>query len=834
MLEKLKKFINRNKIVEVPLEFTIDVDINNKHIIQPYVKINGEKIKVPEINKIWDYGSTFKLNDITYTITKESIETLLSIRSLNPNIDYEGRLISDVCPPVLKHLRTKPQVEESTRSKELKISDKPLKPKAKINFKPGKGLVVKTGLSIDKKQDLISPQQLKPTIDTNWVQHKKTFYPYPAKEVPLVNKWLLTQYRTVPLDGIPEFFLRDLVLLKTKFEAVLNEEAKMIDIVKDPFKPEVYIDANEKGWLDFKVEYRVGRFKLPHNLFQNKNDKFIQANKNSWVQLDKKAIQKTDKQLQELGITKLPQGYRLDVARFASIEEFIDKIGGRKVTTADYRQFLNELTGFSANENFKLPPDIEKHYISEGIDLRPYQRSGIHWLTWLKKYHLHGILADDMGLGKTIQTIANIQLAYRNEEIRKHSLIICPKSVVRHWTNEITRCYPEAVIYEYIGSNRKRRLFQNKEPILFVSTYTTIKNDIELICNVPFYFLVLDESTKIKNPAAKRTQAIKKINSAYRIALSGTPIENRPAEMWSVFDFLMKGHLGKQRKFIDYYERPISKGDQERTRQLSTKISPFLLRRLKEDVATDLPDKIPMNEWVELTEEQKALYGQIQDRYITGVRDDLEQGRSVNYTKSILPAITKLKQVCDHPALITGVKEPIMGRSNKFDLVIEKINEICEKEEQVVLFSHFLGTLNLFESAFNNNGINYIRIDGSTSISNRQNLIDRFNQTHVDTALCSIKACGHGINLTAANHVIHVDRWWNPAVEDQATDRVHRIGQDKIVYVYKISTQGTLEEKIAKILERKRKISDEIIGPATSRGLDWSREELLEILKPLE
>ncbi|MCK5560073.1 MAG: DEAD/DEAH box helicase, partial [Thermoplasmata archaeon] len=820
MFEKLKKYLNKNKVIEVPLEFTLDLNKDNKHIIQLYVNIDGQKIKVPNINKIWDYGSTFKINDITYTLSKDSIETILSIRSVNPQIDGEGRIVSDVCPPVLQYLRKKPQVKESPRSEELKTSDKPLKPTAKINYDPGKRINVETGLSTGPTQKLLSPHQLLPTSEKGWVRHEKTFYQLPSAEDPTVKKWLSTKYTTVPLNGIPEFFLRDLVLLKTKFEAVLNEDAKMIDIVKEPFRPEVYIDANEKGWLDFKVTYQIGKYKIPHGLFKNKEDKFVQFNKYVWVKHDKKMIQKTDKQLQELGITKIPQGYRLDVAQFASLEEFIKSIGGRKQTTTDYRQFLNELTGFSANENFKLPPDIENQYISEGIQLRPYQRSGIHWLTWLKKYHLHGILADDMGLGKTIQTIANIQLAYRTEKIRKHSLIICPKSVIRHWTNEIARCYPKADTYEFIGTNRNRRYFKSQDPIIFISTYATVVNDIDLISNVPLYFVVLDESTNIKNPAAKRTQAIKKINSAYRIALSGTPIENRPAEIWSVFDFLMKGHLGKQRKFIDYYEKPISKGDKERTNQLSTKISPFLLRRLKENVATDLPDKIPMNEWVELTEEQKALYGQIQDKYVNNVRDDLEQGRSVNYTKSILPAITKLKQVCDHPALITKIMEPIMGRSNKFDLVIEKISKICEKDEQVVLFSHFLGTLDLFESVFNNNGVNYIRIDGSTR--NRQDLIDRFNRTHIDTALCSIKACGHGINLTAANHVIHVDRWWNPAVEDQATDRVHRIGQDKIVYVYKISTQGTLEEKIAKILERKRKISDDIIGPATSRGLDWS------------
>ena len=309
-------------------------------------------------------------------------------------------------------------------------------------------------------------------------------------------------------------------------------------------------------------------------------------------------------------------------------------------------------------------------------------------------------------------------------------------------------------------------------------------------------------------------------------------MENRPAELWSIFDFLMKGHLGTYEGFMTRYEKPIMDGHQDSSAGLAKRIRPFILRRLKEDVAKDLPEKTEMEEWCGLTDEQKALYGQIQDTAVAPVRKALEEGRYVNYATSILPILTKLKQVCDHPALVTGKKQPILGRSEKFDLVVDKLSEFQEDEENTVLFTHFLGTLDLFQEHLDDQGTQYIRIDGSTR--DRQGLVDRFNMGKTPVALCSIMACCHGINLLGGNHVVHVDRWWNPAIEDQATDRVHRIGQTKTVYVHKILTEGTLEEKIAALLEKKRGISDRVVGAATLGEMRWTREELLNILAPLQ
>lgn len=403
--------------------------------------------------------------------------------------------------------------------------------------------------------------------------------------------------------------------------------------------------------------------------------------------------------------------------------------------------------------------------------------------------------------------------------------------MLHHWEREIERFFPQANIYRYHGSRRRRSLLQAPEPIVFISTYAIAVNDLDYLSEVPFFYLILDEATYIKNPSARRTKAVKALNATHRLALSGTPVENRPAELWSLFAFLMRGHLGKLKTFSDLFERKITGGDEEALQKLGQRIGPFLLRRKKEEVAKDLPEKIELDEWCRLTVEQRQLYGGLQGR-MKQVSEALRRGEEVNYTTNILPILSKLKQICNHPVLVLGENGVIYGRSQKFDWIARKIDEIHAKNEQVVVFSHFLKMLDLLEKALRQKQISYMRIDGSTS--NRRSRIDRFNAGEDRVALCSIMAAGYGINLTSGNHVIHADRWWNPAVEDQATDRVHRIGQDKTVYVYRILVEGTLEERIDQLLTSKRGMADQIIGAAKRRVRRWTREELLALLKPLD
>ncbi len=289
--------------------------------------------------------------------------------------------------------------------------------------------------------------------------------------------------------------------------------------------------------------------------------------------------------------------------------------------------------------------------------------------------------------------------------------------------------------------------------------------------------------------------------------------------------------LGRYGTFQRKFETPILEGRKSAAERLGERVGPFLLRRRKEKVAKDLPDKVPMDEWVDLTDEQRALYVAIQNREAEPARRSLAEGAQINYP-GILAILTKLKQVCDHPALVTDEFQPIEGRSEKFDRIMELIEEVVDGEELVVLFTQWLDVLNLFEQALRSRRIRWIRLDGSVPMAARDDRIERFSEGGAEVALCSLHAVSHGVNLQAANHVIHVDRWWNPAIEDQATDRLHRIGQKKTVFVHRVQASDTLEEKIAELQERKRGLSDRIMQ-AADRPLKWTREELLELLKPL-
>ena len=828
IIDRIIQFLFGVSTKEAQLEFLVDIN-EDRHIIEMYLGTSEGKIKLVNPQKVWNYGSMIKIGNKQYTISQSSFETLQAIRMRNPKVLPDGRLILDMYPPILKYLRKKENVEEKEASKRVKIYDSPSYA-AEIDFNPNSGLLVKTGYKDPETSQFIPYKELE-SIGGGYSKRGDSYFHTPIEKDPEIKKWSDVEWKNIPLDNIPEFFKRDLVILRSKFDAVLTDQAALIKVINTKPTSVVKVSSAEPGWLDFKIDYKTSNWFLPHHLIVDTIKTHKQVNENTWVKIDKQKVKNVQTELDNLDVNQTDRGYRANTYRFMSLDDFINKIGGKRELSTEYQHFLDQVKGFKSKTTYKLPQRIEKDLLNSGIKLRPYQRSGIHWLNWLTSHYLHGILADDMGLGKTIQTIAVMRIRYEASGSMSHSLVISPKSVIRHWHREIKRVFPQISIHEYQGVNRNKQLLYSPKMRIFLTSYDMVTRDIEILKTIPFLFVVLDEGTKIKNPETKRTIAVKQLNAAHRISLSGTPIENRPAELWSIFDFLMKGHLGTYRTFISRFEKPILNGDLSSTVELAKRIQPFTLRRLKEDVAKDLPEKIQMDEWCSLTKEQKNLYSQIQNLGIKPIRDALQKGETVNYRISIFPLITKLKQVCDHPALITGQIEPLLGRSEKFDLVINKINEYKAKKENIVLFSHFLGTLDLFEKYFNNEGIKFIRIDGSTQ--KRQSLIDRFNKGRVSVALCSIIACCHGINLTNANHIIHVDRWWNPAIEDQATDRVHRIGQTKTVYVHKILTMGTLEEKIATLLERKRKISDKIINATTMGEMKWTKKQLLKILEPL-
>lgn len=836
MFDIIRKIFTRTKNEPLELRFEMDVDEQGKHIVTILKCLNNHLEIVDDIEQLLtiNYYEEIEENNQTtlYYLSETDRQKILSLKSLNPEITKDGNLSFEIEPPVLNYLRKK-NISETEQSKEVVVLEKEIKPTANVSFEKADGVTVDFGYRVDEDEPVKTLDEVKVTKDGRYARIGNKFVPL-ARTSDKAKKLLERKSVKYNLSQIPEFFQRDLVMIQDQFEAVLTDLAGKVQIITDPMKPKVSVKKDSQGWLDFDVKYSSANYELPKELVMQaveNNEEFIQIDPVTWVKVDQQAIETTRDKLEELEASLKEDGYRIPASEFASLEEFIDAIGGTRAVDEAYKEFLEQLSGFDADTNYRLIEKFEKHLAETELILRPYQRAGIHWLEWLRQNQLHGILADDMGLGKTIQALSVLRLAYEETGSKQHTLVIAPKSVLLHWEREIQKVFGFFRTYVYHGTNRKQRFFNSSLPYIFITTYGTVLRDAEELAKVPFLYLILDEASKIKNPDAKRSQAIKSLNARHRIALSGTPVENRPSELWSLFDFLMKGHLGRYGTFRNVFESSIMMGNIDASQSLGRRIKPFLLRRKKEDVAADLPPKIIIPEWVNLTDEQRDLYAGMQDQ-VKKITVALKRGDNVNYTTTILPVITKLKQICDHPALVTGKMTPIMGRSEKFDAVIEKIEDILDNGEKVIVFSHFLDMLSLIENIIVDKNIPYIRIDGSTN--NRQALIDEFNNGSSKIALLSLMAASYGINLTAANHVIHVDRWWNPAVEDQATDRAHRIGQTRTVFVYHISIQGTLEEKIDRLLEKKRDMADQIVDAAISGEHKWSRDDLMEILKPLD
>lgn len=828
----LDSFFSKTEVRTLPIAFSLDVTEEDEHRITVGFQINQAQYPVDSLDRFLAYGFALDQGGIRWSLSEDDRQKLASLKASGAFHEGQGVYSTPILPPVLQYLRQHQNVHETDKSRELEVLRKPPEQTVSVDFDVDEGMTVERVLALEGGA-MVLEEDAKITPDGGYWRIGKTFAPVSEKSSKLIDS-ILPHYKSrIPLADVPEFFQRDLVMLRTNFKAILSEEAARIQILDEEFHPLIKVSHNGEGWLEFDLSYRVGNYELPADLIRSARDQYVTFDPYTFIRKDEKTIQKTERELEELKPVITEAGMRVPVERFASLDEFINRIGGSAELNAAYQEFLDQLTGFEASMEYQLPEAIEDRIADKGFILRPYQRAGIHWLNWLKDHHLHGVLADDMGLGKTLQSLIVLRQAYEETESDLHSLILCPRAVLRHWSRELQKVYPGIRNIEYSGSARRSSLLKQRGPVVFISTYTTMMYDIEPISQIPFFYLILDEATKIKNPATRRSKAVKRINAAHRLTLTGTPVENRPQELWSQFDFLMKGHLGRYGTFERLFANPILAGDVQASTELGKKIKPFVMRRTKEEVAQDLPGKLELDEWCSLTDEQADLYSKMLEEYAPVIRDELQEGKHVSRI-SILPLLMRLKQLCDHPSIITGEVEPVLGRSEKFDLAVDRIQDIRHQGEQVVLFSHFLSMLDLFEIELSRRNISYIRLDGSSSNNQRDFLIEQFNKKTKTAALCSLTSMGYGVNLQTANHVIHVDRWWNPAVEDQATDRVHRIGQDKQVYVYRMIVQGTLEEKIDQLQDRKREIAGDIIGAATTDGLRWTREELLEILKPLE
>ena len=458
-------------------------------------------------------------------------------------------------------------------------------------------------------------------------------------------------------------------------------------------------------------------------------------------------------------------------------------------------------------------------------ELRPYQQRGTGWLAFLGRLGLGACLADDMGLGKTAQLIA----ALLADPVDGATLVVCPVSVLGNWERELARFAPSLDVHTHHGPDRASRAFAGHEVVL--TTYSLVARDVAELAEVDWGRLVLDEAQQIKNPAAAQTKAVGQLRARRRIALTGTPVENRLSELWSIMQVLNPGLLGSARSFRERFALPIERdNDSEATELLRRATGPFVLRRLKTDrsIITDLPDKIETVDRCPLTREQATLYQAVVDDLLA----DADEAEGMSRRGLVLAGLLRLKQVCNHPAHFQADGSPLRGRSGKLTRTEELLEEILEEGDRVLCFTQFKAWGELLAPYLQRRfGTEALWLHGGVRRPARDEMVRRFeDRDGPQLFLISLKAGGTGLNLTAASHVIHLDRWWNPAVEDQATDRAYRIGQRRTVQVHKLVTLGTVEERIDEMITRKRDLAQRVVGTGEAWLSELSTDELRDLI----
>ncbi len=480
---------------------------------------------------------------------------------------------------------------------------------------------------------------------------------------------------------------------------------------------------------------------------------------------------------------------------------------------------------FEKRERLKGFKDIKPQPIPRGFtgELRPYQKAGLDWLHFLKEYGFGGILADDMGLGKTIQVLAFLQSQRERAKDSNAALLVVPKSLLTNWQRESARFTPNLRFLEYMGNFRDKDVTKFKDHDVILTTYGTMLRDIEILREYRFSYAILDESQAIKNPLAQSAKAARLLNAEHRLCMTGTPVENNTFELWSQFAFTNPGLLGSMDYFKREFASPIeSKQDESTAKLLKRMIYPFIMRRTKVQVAPELPPRTERIIFTDLEPAQRKIYNHARDYYRAQLLGMIDEGGMNDARMKILEGLLRLRQICIHPALV----EPTYNKvAAKFEILLETLETLQAEGHKALVFSQFVQTLKLLETEMKKMGLSYTYLDGQTN--NRQERVDTFqNDPSISFFLISLKAGGVGLNLTAADYVLHLDPWWNPAVEMQAADRTHRIGQEKPVFIYKFIARETVEEKILELQTRKRKLVDQLISAEGSFFKSLTRDDV--------
>lgn len=569
---------------------------------------------------------------------------------------------------------------------------------------------------------------------------------------------------------------------------------------------------------------------LAHILVKyDRHKKYIRLKNGDFLTLSDGGIQELAELAQDLQLSEssLKNG-KVTVPKYRAM--YLDAVlkNGGQLTVEKDRSFKSIVRNMKTIEDSDYEAPLSLKPVMRG-----YQKAGFLWLKTLRENGFGGILADDMGLGKTLQVISLLLMEQHEwkcgEKECRRSLIVCPASLIYNWKKEIERFAPEldAVIITGGVAEREAIIKATKGGQILITSYDLLKRDVEVYKDIVFAIQVIDEAQYIKNAGTQAAKGVKQITAAFKLALTGTPIENRLSELWSIFDYLMPGFLYAYKKFREEIETPIvANKDEEKMDRLKKMIRPFILRRLKADVLKDLPEKMEENLFAKIEGEQLELY----DAHVSQLRQALNKTSEKEFNANkmqFLAELMKLRQLCCDPGLLY---DNFKGESAKTEMCLDMITNAIEGGHKVLLFSQFTTMLDRLAVRLKKAGIDYYMLTGAVSKEKRMEMVESFQTDDVPVFCISLKAGGTGLNLTAADIVIHYDPWWNVAVQNQATDRAHRIGQTNVVTVYKLVTQGTIEEKIIDIQEKKRKLAEQVLEGEGMDTISFSKEEILELL----
>ncbi len=612
------------------------------------------------------------------------------------------------------------------------------------------------------------------------------------------------------LESQYKFLTSDLSNIKSFGEIFFDENIKKVTTKKST-KTKINISYNV-GLLDFSFENKdltIEEIEAMLKAYHEKK-KFIKLKDNTILEIDEESAKEIDDFLENFNISvkdiKKPIRKSLN-----HLLKLVNGIGSNINVDKEIIRIIKTIQNYKDND-YQVPAALND-------SLREYQKEGFRWLKTLASFGFGGILADDMGLGKTLEMISFLL----SDDKEKPSLIVCPMSLVYNWETECNKWNFDANVKLVLGSSEEREAIikdiESSKKVLYITSYDSLRRDIMHYEGKEFRFIIADEAQFIKNQFAQKSEAIKSLKSEINFALTGTPIENGLADLWSIFDFLMPGYLSNYNHFKNRYESLIIHDDTEALINLKKRVAPFILRRTKKDVLNDLPDKIEDYYYCKMEAKQKEIY----DSYVLKLKDDLNQGGN-----NVLALLTRLRQICITPELI--YQEPFSN--TKIDMALDIIKSSIEAGHRLLLFSQFAQSFPIISRELDNMGIKHFILDGQTKAKSRIEMVDEFNKNEdIKIFIISLKAGGTGLNLTGADMVIHLDPWWNNSAEVQATDRTYRIGQTKNVIVIKLVCKDTIEEKVIHLQELKRDLAKSIVVEEEAKAIKLTKKDILELLE---